>query len=482
MKKKSDVDKVSYSFKDAILELMEERNMSQELAHIMVENTIKAAYKKRFMTDENCVVDIADDNSRVDVYIRKRVVADDEQYDTLMEITLSDAKKIDENAEIDDVILESVDPRTFDRASIASGKQKFKQNSREIQWNHVYNEFKAKERELITGYVQTVDSKTGDVYVDLGGGNVGILRKMYQSPIETYRKDDKIYVYIEEVKEGNKNVEIILSRSSSELVKKFLEAKIPEIANGSIEIYKVARKAGYKTKVAVYAVKDNIDPVGTCIGIKGVRIQQIISELGGEKIDIVEFNEQVEIFIANALTPATVKMVRVLDYNVRKVIAITDDKTLAVAIGRDGLNVQLANKLTDWLIDVKTEKQYEELDLDRDIKSEADKLYDDLLSSQNDAVKLQEEEYAQEDGEDDEEIQESKGEESEDDYSIITFDSLNLSERIKEKIRKKNIHTIEELANIGAVDIMEFFEFTTKENNEFLRVLGDYVELVDDEE
>lgn len=452
---------------EAIREMVEEKHMSQELVHSMIENMIKAAYKKKFGTDENCYIEIADDNSKIEVFIKKLVVPDDENFDDLTQITISDAKEYDENAELDDEILEPVDPTNFDRLAIHAGKQKFKQSSRDAMKNLLYSEFKAKEREIIVGYVQTTDEKTGDVYIDLGNGRVGRLLKSLQSPIESYKKDDKIYCYVEAVRvnERNGNVDIILSRSSKELVRKFLELKIPEIQNGSIEIYKIVRQAGYKTKVAVYATKENIDPVGTCIGIKGNKIQSIISELNGEKIDILEFNEQLEIFISNALTPAVIKMVRIIDYEVRKAIAVVEDRDLSFAIGKAGLNVQLANKLTDWLIDIKTESQYKEMDLDKDIKEEAGKLVDNLIQAnipQQVPLFTPEQEIVEEDDE-------------------LLFESLPLSDKIKAKILAKNIRSIEQFAELGEIDIMEFFAFTTKEYKDFMAVLSEYVEIVDEE-
>ena len=453
------------TLKETIRQMVEEKHMSRDLVHSMIENMIKAGYKKQFGSDENCYIEFADDDSKVEVFIKRNVVNDGEEFNSLTEIELSKAKEYDESAEVGDEILEVVDPKSFDRLSIHAGKQKFKQSNRDVEKNQVYSKYKQKEKDIIEGVIQTTDEKTGDVYIDLHDGVFGKLPKSAQSPIEHYKKGEKIFCYLDQVRlnENNGNVDIMLSRNSGELVRKFLERKIPEIQNKSIEIYKIVRQAGYKTKVAVYATKDNIDPVGTCVGIKGNKIQSIITELNGEKIDIIEFNNQLEIFISNALTPAVIKIVRITDYNLRKAIAVVEERDLSFAIGKAGMNVLLANRLTDWLIDIKTEEQYKELDLDRDIKNMVDELYENIVNDDKGSNTNREE--AVDDTEEEEEL---------------LFESLPFSARIKEKIANKNISTIDDFAALGDIDIMEFFQFTTKEYNDFISILSDYVEIVEE--
>ena len=488
------------TLKEAIELMMEERKLTREAVHKLIEDSIRASYKSKFKTDENCYVEIADDDSEVNLYMIKTVVGDDDLHDSLMEMTLSDAKKIGSDAEIGDDVLQLLDIKTLERTSVTSGKQKFKQSSKEFQKNKLYNEFKTKEKEIIVGYVQNIDQRSGDCYVDLGNGNSGILPRGLQSPLESYKKDDKIYCYVEEVKMRDRGVDIILSRTSGQLVRKFLEINVPEIADGTIQIYKIVRKAGYKSKVAVFTESKILDPVGTCVGQKGSRIQNIVRELHGEKIDVVEYDELIEQFVANSLTPAVIKMVRVMDYESRKVYAVCDDKELSYAIGKEGLNVQLANKLTDWLIEIKSEKQYKELNLDSDTRSEADELFasdsvavkaddgdietvnvtDDLPKAEHfrdaNAPDTGAADSAYEHAENPTETA-SDDEDQEDD---LVFSDMPFSDKVKEKIAAKGIETVVQFANLGAVDIMEFFQFTTKEYKEFVSVLGEYVELVDE--
>ncbi len=504
------------SIKEAIKLMMEERNLTREVVHKLIEDSIRASYKSKFKTDENCYVEIAEDDSEVNLYMIKTIVPDDDLHDGLMEMTLSEARKIGSDAEVGDEVLQALDIKTLERTSITSGKQKFKQSSKEFQKNKLYNEFKSKEKEIIVGYVQNVDYKTGDCYVDLGNGNSGILPRMYQSPIETYKKDDKVYCYVEEVKVRDRGVDIILSRTSGQLVRKFLELNVPEIADGTIQIYKVVRKAGYKSKVAVFTESKMIDPVGTCVGLQGSRIQNIVRELHGEKIDIIEYTDLIEQFVANSLTPAVIKMVRVMDYDTRKVYAVCEEKELSYAIGKAGLNVQLANKLTDWLIEIKSEKQYKDLNLDSSIRIEADELFADngfdlneysdennARPSDEDASVRNESESAEaeSDGsldESDKELagdaqsqgmvesaassdagSESNQDEVEDEGDLL-FSDLPFSDAVKAKIAAKGIESVLQFADLGVVDAMEFFQFTTEEYGEFVNILGEYVELVDE--
>lgn len=441
---------------DAIRELSAEKKISIDLVASMVEEFIKAAYKRKYGTDDNCVVELNEDQSDVVVYARKMVVDEDHYYNEATEIPLDEALLINPEAEAGDEINIFIDPKTLDRISVQSGKQRLHQKSRDVQKNTIYNEFKSKEGEMIIGYYQRVDERTGDIIIDLGNGVEGRLYKKFQNPTEMYRKDDKIKCYVAEVREGERNVDIILSRTHSEFVRKLLEIEVPEISDGSIQIYKIVREAGYRTKVAVYTNRTDIDPVGACVGLKGIRIQAIMAEMNGEKIDILRFDNNPEVFLKNALSPAQVQTVRITDPDKRIAVAVVDDSQLSFAIGKSGLNVRLANKLTDWMIEVKTPEQYEELDLDRDIKDSAEQLFS------YDEDEVPEEAEAQEDGE-------------------LLFASMPLSDDIQKKISGKGIESVEQFVNTGIEDAQSYFGFTEEEYASFKEILSDYVELVDED-
>lgn len=441
------------AFQDAI-DAMIEKGMSREKVHAMVEDFIKATYKRRYGTDENCYIEIAEDSSSFNVYMKKIVVDDDDCRDTLLEIPLSEAASIDENAEVGDEILLPIDVNNFNRIAVMNGKQRFRQETREYTKNAVYSEFKTKEHQIILGYVVRQDNKTGDVFVELGSGVEGRLAKNAQIPGEIYKKDDKIKCYLEEVRNTDRGVDIVLSRASSEFVRRFFELQVPEISDKVVEIYKVARKAGYRTKLAVYTSSPEVDPVGACVGLRGARIQAVMTELSGEKIDIVPYDPDPKEFIAASLSPATVSFVRIQDYISKKAYAVVEDSQLSYAIGKGGLNVQLANKLTDWLIDIKTQSQYNELDIAKENREDAERLFTEDSIDEN--IENQE--------------NEEEGEE-------ILFRDLPFMESVVEKIEAKGITTINDYFEQDVEDPSSYFGFNEEEKENFDKVLSENVEL-----
>lgn len=438
----------SNAFQEAI-DAMIEKGMSREKVHEMVEDFIKATYKRKYGTDENCYIEIAEDSSSYNVYMKKIVVEDDDCADTLLEIPLSEAKTMDENAEVGDEMLIPIDITNFNRIAVMNGKQRFRQETREYTKNAVYSEFKTKEHQIILGYVVRQDNKTGDVYVELGSGVEGRLAKGAQIPGEIYKKDDKIKCYLEEVRNTDRGVDIVLSRASGEFVKRFFELQVPEISDKVVEIYKVARKAGYRTKLAVYTSSPEIDPVGACVGLRGARIQAVMAELSGEKIDIVPYDPDPKEFIASSLSPATVLFVKIQDYTAKKAYAVVEDSQLSYAIGKGGLNVQLANRLTDWLIDIKTQSQYNELDIAKENREDAERLF-----AEN---KDEGEEYADEDE--------------------ILFKDLPFMDSVLEKIEAKGISSINDYFEQDVEDAAAFFGFNEEEKANFEKVLQENVEL-----
>ena len=347
---------------EAIRQLIEERGYSEESVRQTIERALKAAYKRTYGTDENAIVKFNEDMSDVSIFSRKVVI--DGVYDPVKEIELEEARnlagdEIEEGDEID--ILE--DPKTFDRSAVATGKQTAHQGLNETFKDSLYNEYKDKIGEIIIGYYQR--ERNGNIYVDLGnaGKLEGVLPVKYQSKLEYYEKNDRIKSLIVDIKKTSSGLQLVLSRSDPKLVSSILEKEVPEIADGTVEIIKIVRDAGYRTKIAVYSKREEVDPVGACVGLKGVRIQNVIRELLNEKIDVLKWDSDPTVFIKNALSPAQVQRVLITDAEKRQALAIVEESQFSLAIGRQGQNVRLANKLCDWNIDVKTVEQAAELDL-----------------------------------------------------------------------------------------------------------------------
>lgn len=346
---------------EAIRQLISEKGYSEDSVRQTIEKALKAAYKRTYGTDENAIVKFNEDMSDVSIYSRKVVI--DGVYDPVKEIELEEAKKlagdeIEEGDEID--ILE--DPKSFDRSAVATGKQTAHQGLNETYKNSLMNDYRDKVGEIIIGYYQR--EKNGNIYVDLGNaGKVeGYLPVKFQSKLEVYEKGDRIKSLIVDVKPTNSGIQLVLSRSDPKLVSSILEKEVPEIADGTVEIQKIVRDAGYRTKIAVYSKREEVDPVGACVGLKGVRIQNVIRELLNEKIDVLRWDSNPVEFIKNALSPAQVERVVIMDADKRQALAIVEDSQFSLAIGKQGQNVRLANRLCDWNIDVKTVEQADEID------------------------------------------------------------------------------------------------------------------------
>ena len=343
---------------DAIRELIETKGFSADSVRQTIENAIKAAYKRTFGTADNCIVKFADDMSDVTVYSRKTIV--DGVYDPVVEIELEEALQLTPECEEGDEIDIQVDPRTFDRSAVSTGKQAAHQGLNESFKDTLYNEYKDKVGEIIIGYYQR--EHNGNIYVDLGKVE-GVLPVKYQSPRERYEKNDRIKALIKDLKRTNSGLQLILSRADPDFVRSIVELEVPEIYDKTVEIFKIVREAGYRTKIAVFSNKEDVDPVGACVGLKGVRIQNVIRELEGEKIDILRYDPEPTQFIKNALSPAEVSNVLILDEEKKQALAVVPEAQFSLAIGKQGQNVRLANRLCDWNIDVKTEEQVAEMDL-----------------------------------------------------------------------------------------------------------------------
>lgn len=350
---------------EAIRLFEQEKGIPKELVLKTIEELLFAAYKKKYGTTENIIVRFNNEETEVAVFSKKKIVDDDDLNDEVLEIALSDALAYNAECEIDDELLIEINPKDFERIAVQSAKQRTKQKIREIQKDTLYSEFIEKTGEMIIGYYQR--EKNGNIYVDLGKIE-GILPKRFQSPREIYRPNDRIKAIIYEVDKQETGLNIILSRTHTDFVKKLFELEVPELYDKTIEIFKIVREPGYRTKMAVYSNREDVDPVGACVGLKGSRIQSIVKEMEGEKIDVLKYDEDPRVFIKNALSPAEVESIVILDEAKRQALAVVAEAKLSLAIGKQGLNVRLANRLVDWNIDVKTIQQFEEMDLSSDTK------------------------------------------------------------------------------------------------------------------
>lgn len=355
---------------DAIRAVVNDKGISEELLISVIEDFLLAAYKRKYGHDENAVVQFSEDGSEVTLFAQKKIV--DEVEDDVSEISLSDALELNDECEVGDELLIEINPQEFDRVAIQTAKQRARQRIREIQKDTLYSEFIDKVGELVIGYVQR--ERNGNVFIDLGKAE-GILPKRYQSPREVYRPNDRIKALIVEVAKSGTGLQIVLSRTHTDLVKRIFEIEVPEIYGKTVEIVRIVREAGYRTKIAVGSNREDVDPVGACVGMRGVRIQAIVRELEGEKIDILKFDSDPRVLIKNALSPAEVSNVVVLDEARRQALAIVPEDQLSLAIGKQGLNVRLANRLADWSIDVKTMEQFGEMDLAADSKRAVSMLF-----------------------------------------------------------------------------------------------------------
>lgn len=340
-------------------ELEKERGISKDYIVEALEEALVKAYKQNFDTDDNSdnvKVTIDKITGEMHVYSVREVVKEHAVPD--LEISLEDARKIDKKYEVGDTVNIEIKPKDFGRIAAQKAKQVVVQKIREVEKEMVFTEFNDKKGEIVSGLIQKADGKI--VVLDLGKLE-GVMPLKEQIPTETYSVNDKIRAYVLEVEKGLKGTpQVIVSRSHPDFVRKLFEFEIPEIYEGLIEIKSVSRDPGSRSKVAVYSRDENIDPVGSCVGQKGVRIQNIINELHGEKIDVIEWNEDPAIYIAAALLPAQVMAVDVKEEEKFAQVIVPDDQ-LSLAIGKSGQNARLAAKLTNWKIDIKSESQIREI-------------------------------------------------------------------------------------------------------------------------
>ncbi len=427
----------------AIKQLVQERGIPEDLVMSTVENFLLAAYKKKYGVVDNAVVRFNDDSTEVTLFARKKIVPDDDLDDEVYELPLSEALQLNEECEVGDELLIEINPKEFDRVSVQSAKQKARQSLREIQKDTLYSEYKDKVGEMIIGYYQR--ERNGNIYVDLGKTE-GILPKKYQSPREIYHPNDRIKALIYEVVKTPTGLQIVLSRNHAEFVKKIFELEVPEIYDKTIEIVKIVREPGYRTKIAVRSTREDVDPVGACVGLKGVRIQAVVRELEGEKIDILRYSLDSRSFIKNSLSPAEVNQVVILDESKKLALAIVPDASFSLAIGKQGLNVRLANRLTDWNIDVKTESQFSEMDISAEAKRAVSALF----------------------GEPEEEIQKIS-------------ELPGIPQKLVEVLEKNEITDIESLVALGPEELAALEGITADDIRTIHRIIEENIEIVEEE-
>ena len=341
----------------AMEDLEKENGMEPGSLMEAIETALITAYKRDFdSTADNAKVVVDKETGDYHVFVEKEVVEEVEDGNT--QISLDDAKKINKSLEIGDTAQIEIMPKNFGRIAAGTAKQVIIQKIREASREYLFNEFSDRKGEIVSGLIQKADG--GIVVVDLGRLE-GVMPLKEQVPTEKYHVNDKIRAYVLDVEKGAKGApQVIISRAHADFVRKLFELEIPEIYEGVIEIKSVSRDAGSRSKVAVYSPNENIDPVGSCVGQKGIRIQNIINELGGEKIDVIEWSEDPATFISAALLPAQVLAVDIKEEEKFAQVIVPDDQ-LSLAIGKSGQNARLAAKLTNWKIDIKSESQFRQI-------------------------------------------------------------------------------------------------------------------------
>ena len=363
---------------EAVEGLVKIKKVDRNIVFDALEMVLLTAYKKECNTNAKASVTLNRDNGEYRIYEEKTVVetVDPESENAINEISVAEAKKIDRSYEAGDMLRIDVTPKNFGRVAAQSAKQVMIQKLREAERGSIYDEFSGREGDVITGVVKWNESRT--IFVDLGRVE-GILPFAEQIEGEEFKPNDKIKCYVLEVRKTTKGPEIILSRTHPGLLKRLFELEVPEIYSGTVEIKSVVREAGSRSKIAVYAMDPTVDPVGACVGPKGQRVQNIVNELHDEKIDIVRWDEDPAIYIANALSPAKVVSVSVWEEE-KSSYVIVPDYQLSLAIGKAGQNARLAAKLTNWKIDIKSESQANEEGFGEAVEDDGDDILGDIAS------------------------------------------------------------------------------------------------------
>nr|WP_236838548.1 transcription termination factor NusA [Caldalkalibacillus salinus] len=349
---------------EALTAVEKEKGISKEVLIEAIEAALISGYKRNFNSAQNVRVDINRETGSVRVFARKNVV--EEVVDPRLEMSLEAAHAMDPTYQVDDIVELEVTPKDFGRIAAQTAKQVVTQRIREAERGIIFSEFIDREEDIMTGIVQRQDPRF--LYVDLGKAE-GLLPINETMPTDRFQHGDRVKAFISKVEKTTKGPQILLSRTHPGLLKRLFELEVPEIYEGIVEIKSAAREAGDRSKIAVYSANPDVDPVGACVGPRGTRVQTIVDELNGEKIDIVHWSEDPTVYVANALSPS--KVVRVdVDEEEKMTRVIVPDYQLSLAIGKRGQNARLAAKLTGWKIDIKSESDAEALGLLDDVPEE----------------------------------------------------------------------------------------------------------------
>ncbi len=333
----------------AITQLSAEKNLPREVVLSAVEAALVSAYRKdSFAPNQNISVKINPNSGRVEVWAEKTVV--ERPADTRLEVSLEEARRLKADAQLGDILTVESTPYNAGRIAAQTAKQVILQRLHEAEHSAILEEYAEKEDEVVTGMVQRIEP--GQINIDLGRTEA-ILPASEQLRTERYRVGQRLKVCIIQVLKTTKGPRVVVSRSHPDLLRRLLELEVPEVYNGSVEIKAIAREAGYRSKVAVAARQEGVDPVGCCVGLRGIRIQNVVNELSGEKIDVIQWSPEVSAFITNALSPAQIVSVS-LNEGGKIATVVVPDKQLSLAIGKEGQNARLAAKLTGWRIDIKS--------------------------------------------------------------------------------------------------------------------------------
>ncbi len=344
---------MNIEFLEAIEELETEKHMPKDMLIEAIESALVSAYKKNYGTSQNVRVNIDRQTGDINVYMRRDIVEVVE--DEFSQASLEEAQEIDPEYEIGDVIEYQVTPQDFGRIAAQTAKQVVIQRIREAERGMIYDDYVGRTGEVVTGIVQRVANNT--VFINMGRAE-GILSANEQIEGEHFKPNDRVKVYVMDVKRTSKGPQVFLSRTHPALVKKLFELEVPEIQDGTIEIKNVAREAGSRSKIAVCTYDENVDPIGSCVGPRGQRVQAVVDELGGEKIDIINWSEDPGRMISAALSPSKVEMV-LINSEEKSAVVVVPDYQLSLAIGKEGQNVRLAARLCGWKIDIKSHSVWE---------------------------------------------------------------------------------------------------------------------------
>ena len=364
----------------ALADLEREKGISEEMFVAALTKALSDAYKKQNEEETGRIEVVADHEKGafrfflVHTVVENEELQEDDEFSderypkrNVGEITLDEAKLIKKSAKVGDEIRREFIPKDFSRIAAQTAKQVIMQKIHETERDNTLSEFSDKEGELMTGLVRKVDMQ--NVYIELGKGQIeGLMLPQDRVPGERYEIGDRLKVFVKRVKNGGRNAQVLVSRAAPGLVKRLFEEEVPEIKQGTVVIKSVAREAGHRTKIAICTTDSKVDPVGACVGNKGARVNSIVAELGGEKVDIILWSENPLEFIAKSLSPATV--VSVTQTSEKSALAVVPDDKLSLAIGREGLNARLAVRLTGWKIDVKSESAAAKLALTENVESD----------------------------------------------------------------------------------------------------------------